>query len=806
MMHFTSFSIGDTEAAIALRVRRIFFGLPGLIVTIVLLSPLFAENVLEKTPVPLLVGLALVASWAWVISRLIRRFSQNAYRDPSGNLADLLSYHMVQHLGTKREVNPTTMLEAATESDRGRFVLELIGVNRHELLQAWGNHPQNVDLATCLGWGLEAKDELKTTTLDSTATIYAYLKHVPGLQEVLNKQDISIEDLRPILRAEAYHDGWLNRHTHPLAPESLVRTMGAIGKGWVVGYNTELERLTTNLSEHAFSNAHDTLVHREELQTVFEWMAKGAQRNVLLIGKPGSGRRTFTRNLAAALREHELERGIRFTDVLRLSTSELLSGTVRGDTELLTALKKAAESGTFILVIEDLPLLLEGSDARLKDVLLMLLQTRNLRTIGIMDTADYHARMKTDPSLDALFAKISLTDASDEDTMAALLEEFFVLRRRYNVQITYKALKTIVELCKRFLARQAMPGKAIETLREAVTKVIGQNTPVITDAVVRDIISVEARVDVRQLTEGEKMKLLQLEMNLQRHIIGHQEAITAIVSSLKRAKLDYADRKRPMGTFLFLGTTGVGKTETAKALAEEYFGTAESFIRVDMNEYADENSMRSLIGGVSKNGFEEGFLTKRVQDRPFSLILLDEIEKAHTSILHLFLQVLDEGTLMDGSGVATDFRNTIIIATSNAGSRWIAEHPTPQDAAGKMAYKQALVEEVLRERAFSPEFFNRFDEAILFYPPTPEEVKQIAMLMLGLIIRDIGEKRGIQLKIESGVIDLLAERGFNPEFGAREMRRTITQTVETYLANYLLQHDVKRGQEILIRRADLTSL
>jgi ATP-dependent Clp protease ATP-binding subunit ClpA len=161
---------------------------------------------------------------------------------------------------------------------------------------------------------------------------------------------------------------------------------------------------------------------------------------------------------------------------------------------------------------------------------------------------------------------------------------------------------------------------------------------------------------------------------------------------------------------------------------------------------------------------------------------------------------------MDGSGVATDFKNTIIIATSNAGSRWMAEHPAPADDAGKEIYKQTLIDEILRERAFSPEFFNRFDEAILFYPPSAEEVRQIAMLMLGSIIKDIGEKRGIQVKIESGVIDLLAERGFNPEFGAREMRRTITQTVETYLANYLLQHEVKRGQEMLVRRADLERL
>lgn len=802
-MKFTTFNIGETEGALALRVKKIVFGLPGLILSIVLLSPLFAKDLVEKTHTPLIIGVLIIVGWAWVTHRFIKRFSGNERTKKSSNLAGMLSFHMIQHLETKQEITPETLLYAAMESERGVFVLHMIGIESKDIADAWKEHPRHTDLTTCLQWGLDAASDLGVQVIDSTAMIYAYCKNAPSLQKLLDRHDLSLDDLRPIVRAEVFHNDWIERHSHPLSPASLVRIIGAIGKGWVVGYNTELERLTNDISHHALSHAHDAVIHTKELDTVFEWFSKGAQKNVLLIGKPGSGRRTLTRNLAAKLRKHELERGISFTDVLQLKTSELLSGSARGDSDLLSALKKGIESGSFVLVIEDLALLLEGSDARIKDILLLLLEAKNIRTIGLMDTTDFHARVKTNPSLNALFSKIPLTDCSDEETMKVLLEEFFLLRRTQNVRITYKALKAIVVLCKRFLARESLPGKAIKTLQECVTKVTGKKDPLITEDIVRDIVSIEARVDVRQMTEGEKLKLLQLELNLQQHIVGHKDAISAIVSSLKRAKLDLQNRQRPMGTFLFLGTTGVGKTEMAKALAEEYFGTQESFIRVDMNEYADEASMHSLIGGNGKNGFEEGFLTKRVQDRPFSLILLDEIEKAHTSILHLFLQVLDEGTLMDGSGVTTDCKNTIIIATSNAGSRWILEHPAPTDDPGKARYKQTLIEHIFHERAFSPEFFNRFDDAILFYPPTHDEIKKIAMLMLGGIVRDLNEKRGINMTIESDVLDYLAVRGFHPEFGAREMRRTITQTVENYLANYMLEHTVKRGDEILIRRKDL---
>lgn len=804
-MKYTTFSIGTTNAYLAVRLKRIFFGPVSAIIVVLVLSPLLTQQILRmRPPTALLTLTCIIAGFFWIVQRLRHYLSSNnAQIEESGNLAEHLSYHLVEHLSTKESVTPSTLLEAALESNRGLFVLHQIGIERTDILKAWNAEHQNLTLETCLGWCMDAKNELKTRRLDSTATIYAYLKNVPRLQELLNAADVSMDDLKAILTTEAFHFTLTEKHRHGFSPDAIVRIMGAIGKSWVCGYNTDLERLTTSISKTALSNASDTVIHETIVKDILQSLIGGSRKNVLLIGKPGSGRRSIARNVAAAMRRCELERGLGFTEVLQLKTTEVLSGAARGDMDMLRALKKAIENGSFVIVIDDLPMLMEGSDARLRDVLRMLLEARNLRTIGIMDTADYHARIKADPALDVLFQKIPVIDATDDETMHVLLEEYFRMEKCRVVRITYKALKSILDLSKRFLGREALPGKAVDILREAVAQARARGDTTVTEAHIRDVVSIQARVDVRQLSESEKMKLLTLTSRLQGHIIGQSHALSSITDALKRARLDLGTRKRPMGTFLFLGTTGIGKTETAKALAEEYFGSKESFIRVDMNEYSTESSIPELIGGRTTTGFSEGFLTKKIQDRPFSILLLDEVEKAHPKVLHLFLQILDEGILLDGNGVQTDFRNTIIIATSNAGGRYFPLHPAPSEKRQKLQYKSEVIEFILEEKTFSPEFINRFDEVIVFEPPTMQDVEKIAILMLDSLIQDIAQKRGIKVTVEEGVITILAKRGFSPDFGSRELRRVILQYIETFIADYLLTHEVKRGEEIVIHAEDI---
>ena len=743
---------------------------------------------------------------AWIVFRFRKHLRTNRpFVAIPENVATALSFHMVEHLMQKTSVTPTTILASAMESERGVFVLHQMGIEREAVLTAWSKHPADVTIETCFNWILQAQNELHTTTLDSTATIYGFFKNVESFEQVLNTADLSMQDLLNIVRSEAFHFEEKERRGHPLSPEAIARSAGSVGRSWATGYNTELERVTMNLSEHILQNAKDSVAHEALIKQTFDTLASHQQKNLLFVGRPGVGKRTLVRNLTALLREQEMKRGFGCTEILILKSALLVSGTDASDRYLLKALEKASESGRFIIVIEDLALLLSGSDPRLKNVLISLLEAKNLRTIGIATNTDYHRSIKAQPSLATLFQTVFIPDASRDETMKILLEEYFRIESVQKIRITYKALQSIIELSERYIGSVALPGKAVDILEEAVALARSRSMTIVNDALIRDIVSARAHIDVRGLAGDEKKKLLLLEEQLKKRIVGQTDAIQSIVNAMKRGRLDIGNRKKPIGTFLFLGTTGVGKTETAKALAEEYFGSDESFTRIDMNEFGTEASVTSLIGGDSPTGFMEGILTKRVQDRPCSLILLDEIEKAHPKILNVFLQILDEGTLIDGSGTVSDFRNTIIIATSNAGSHWMASKDSPARTLADEEFRKALLETIVSERTFSPEFVNRFDDVIVFHAPSSGDIERIAILMLGDIIRGIQEQRGINVTVEQGVVTTLAKKGYDPTFGAREMRRTITKSIENYLANYLLTHEVKRGDTINIRTDQVIS-
>jgi len=387
--------------------------------------------------------------------------------------------------------------------------------------------------------------------------------------------------------------------------------------------------------------------------------------------------------------------------------------------------------------------------------------------------------------------------------MAVLMTQSFDLTDRYGVQVTYKALKSVLELSERYLTKGGFPGKCVDVLQDAVGVSRQSGTTFVLDDHIRSVVSQRAHIDVTRVSESEKDRLLNLENELHDHVVGQHDAIESLVSALKRAKMDINSGKRPLGTFLFLGPTGVGKTQTAKALASEYFGSEDNIIRLDMNEYSSPHSVVGIVG--SPDGSTEGFLVTKVQDNPFSLVLLDEIEKAHKNVLNIFLQILDEGFMMDSRGVKTDFRNTIIIATSNAGALFIRdyfkEHEHNKEA--KEEFKDKLMDTLIQQENFSPEFLNRFDGTIIFYPLTKEETVQVTIMMLDSVISEIQDQRGITVKVGQDTVNALAEHGYSIEFGAREMRRSITNVIETYLADYFLKNDVKRGDEIVIRKEDL---
>jgi ATP-dependent Clp protease ATP-binding subunit ClpC len=622
--------------------------------------------------------------------------------------------------------------------------------------------------------------------------------------KVLEEQMRGKEILSPEYAVEFKE--WLHlSHLSAFDPEAMLQTFGAFGREWVMGYTKELDRLTIDLGlQIQFRGGRKTIVHTDLIADVFRIFSRASQHNVLLLGPQGAGKRLLAENIAFKIRKHEEEEGLPYTRLLMLRTEQLLSGTGEPDKALLDAISHLGQSEKVLFILQNLPLLLGSGEVKLKGVVTRILESNNIHALAVASPDDYHRLIKSDAALDSLFEKVQVNDTTEEETMQVLLEAAVELERKLKVQVTYESLESVIELTKRYVPKGAFPGKAIAILRDAVTGARANKDKTLTDQHVRDAVSLTAHMEVGEVGEEEKKKLLTLEDALTKEIIGQEEAVKGVVHALKRARLEIGDGDRPFGTFLFLGPTGVGKTHTAKTIAEKYFGDVKSLLRIDMNEYSTEQSVEGITGGGRAGGT---FLMQKVQDHPFSLVLLDEIEKAHPKVLNLFLQVLDEGFMVDQSGKKTDFRNTIIIATSNAGALFIRDyikgHTDWDKTEGHEEFKDTLIDTILKKKLFSPEFLNRFDETVVYYPLSLKDAMRVAILMLDGVVKEFEEKKGITLKVDEGVVHAIVEKGYSIEFGAREMRRTIVDVFENHLADILLKQDVKEGSEITIKKEDL---
>lgn len=789
-------ALTGTRAYLGARMERLFFGRSARAVTILIVLVLLWRAVQSGDVALFLVGTFLLLFSLDIVRSFINQELGNDCKNASSarGPASLLSFELVRQLLPRSVVTAGDLFEAAAVTSRGTFMLQEMGIDPPAFVRKVRPSVEaSVEVNAFLQDAARRLPALGEEVIDANVVLSLLFERLPACREALHAADLSTDDLQGILRWEAFHHRF-RLQSAALTPESL-RLTGNVGRSWVMGYTDALDWLTEEISTKPLACGEgNVVIHREAIESIHSVLSRSTLRNALILGKIGVGKRTLVRNAACVLRERERRHHLPFTRVLVLKTQQLLSGIENPDGFFLRAFERARHSGHFLIVLEDLAVFLRSASQPLRAVFLKFLQAKTIAVVGIAATQDYHTLVKTDPTLDSLFEKIAVDDASDEETMEVLMARQFAIAARHGVSVTYKAMRAILELSKRYLgARGGFPGQAIEVLEDVVVHAQSTGMKVVREEHVREIISVRGRVNVQRVTDTERERLLKLEEIMQRRVIGQDWAVRAVVSALKRARIDISERKRPVGTFLFLGPTGVGKTQTAKVLAQEYFGSVDAMIRLDMNEFSHENSM---IG-------EESYLTQRIQDNPFSLILLDEIEKAHPKIQNVFLQILDEGMFTDARGVKTDFRNSIIIATSNAGALFIRDTVMGHPEIDRDAFKKSLLEQIMRDRTFTPEFLNRFDEVVLFMPLSRENAVKVGELMLREILDEVVRKRGIKVVLEADLVAALVERGYSVEFGARELRRTITDMIEDYLADTLLRRDVKRGETVTIRKQDL---
>jgi ATP-dependent Clp protease ATP-binding subunit ClpC len=479
---------------------------------------------------------------------------------------------------------------------------------------------------------------------------------------------------------------------------------------------------------------------------------------------------------------------------------------------LTRILNEAAKAGNVILFLEDIETILgghptgrEGGDRRVvgtvdaAGLLSRFLASNSLQIIATTTYDAYHQRIENNSQLLGQFEKVEVGEPTLAETELITLDGAMAIEREYRIIVTYAAVKEVVKLADRYLHDAPFPEKALDLLEEVAVFVARQSGEhIMLPSHVQTIVHRKTDIPVSEATHEEREVLLALEDRLHQRVVNQKEAIAAVADSLRRARAGLKERGRPIGTFLFLGPTGVGKTETAKAVAEAYFGSERHMIRLDMNEFVQPESATAL----------QERLTTWAREDPYTLILLDEIEKAHPKVTNLLLQALDEGQMADASGRTVDLTNTIMVATSNAGAEqirqaiatgaWRTEYGESQYA----SLKARLLDYIQKERIFSPEFLNRFDAVVLFRPLTLAEIAQVVELMVNRLNRQLAEQ-GIRVKLDPAAVERLAQVGYDPVFGARALRRTLQDRVENVIAKKILSGAVQSGQQVVLSAQDI---
>ena len=599
-------------------------------------------------------------------------------------------------------------------------------------------------------------------------------------------------------------------------PKRLKLT-GGIGKDWAAGYTPILSRyaydLTKELGKLPFS--FHIIGHAKEIEQLEKILIRATHHNALLVGEPGVGKKTIVLGLTKMIAEGMTYQALAFRHVMELDINLLLAeAQTPGEivARLSGVLSDAVRAGNIILFIDNIHVLfgsgVEGQKVGAIDaspIILPYLEHPGLYFVATTDPANFHQYIETKKAIAEKFEKIEVREPTPDQVIRILEDIVPEAEKRTEVVVSYQTLQSIVKLSDQFLYEKPFPEKAIDLFNEVVVYAAGEGKgTIVSPRHVQAIIQQKTGVPVGEAEEAEKERLLKLEEILHKRVIGQNEAIKVIANAMRRARAGVTVSKKPIGCFLFLGPTGVGKTETCKALADAYFGSENAMIRFDMSEYQDISGIHRLIGAPpgTPEARAGGQLTNAVRDRPFSLILLDEIEKAHPDILNLFLQVFDEGWLTDSLGRKVKFNNTIIIATSNAGAELI-----------RQSLKQGLPPDKIRkklwnylqsEKIFRPEFLNRFTAVVTFNPLTQEEIIKITALLIKKLAQNLEKEKGVFLEVQEDAIAKLARLGFDPLLGARPIQRIIQKKIEDILAKKMLAGEIRRGDRLVVKAADIT--
>lgn len=617
----------------------------------------------------------------------------------------------------------------------------------------------------------------------------------PFLQELLLDNHVDENQFWNMIAWLRIHEKMQERYRR-FKKAALYKPTGAMNRSMTSVITPMLDVISEDLTTAAVNGHLPLLIDREsEMEELFR-VIEGGRQSVILVGSEGVGKTALLSGVAELMVEERVPKILQDKRLVRISIPHLVSGVGPSEAQerLLMVLSEVAKSRNIILAITDVDQLVSGGGGNdLASTFVDFLARSGTFAIATTTPQAYSAVVERSV-LGREFEKVDVLEPNHTAAIHMLESKIGGIEYEHNVVFSYDAVEKAVMLTDRYMHEAYLPKKAIEVARETalhVFKIKGKDALVTADDV-STIVAGKTGIPTTSVQSDETEKLLTLERRMHGRVIGQDEAVSAVSSALRRARTELRSQARPIATFLFLGPTGVGKTELAKTVAQTYFGSEDMMIRLDMSEYQDASSIHRMIG-VPGSG-QGGLLTEAVRKNPFSIVLLDELEKASHDILNIFLQVFDDGRLTDAAGRTVDFTNTIIIATSNAGTQYI------QDAVGRgddlASVKTHLLEEELRG-IYRPEFLNRFDGVIVFKPLTREDVLKVTELFMAEVAKRL-EPKGIGFRATIESIAELAQKGFDPKFGARPLRRLVQEEVDNAIATALLEGRVKRRDTIVL--------
>lgn len=602
---------------------------------------------------------------------------------------------------------------------------------------------------------------------------------------------------------------------HQITPEAIYNSLREVrGEQRLTEPNSEeryqiLKKYSTNLTEMAKRNELDPVIGRDlEIRRMEQILSRRRKNNPVLIGEPGVGKTAVVEGLAQRMVADDVAEMLKGKEIVSLDIASMVAGSkFRGEFEdrLKAVIKEIeAHAGEIILFVDELHTLVGAGAAEgaidASNMLKDPLSRGKFQMIGATTLDEYREHIEKDSAFERRFQKIHVGEPTIEETVAILKGLRDRLQEHHGIAISDGAMTSAARLSERYLAERFLPDKAIDLIDEAASRMRVNGTgDTVTEAEIAGLVSQWTGIPAERMLEEERSRLTNMENALHARVIDQDEGVRVVAEAVRHSRAGLSDPRRPIGTFLFLGPTGVGKTELAKALASFLFGSDGSLLRIDMSEYMERHAVARLIGSPPGYiGYEEGGqLTEAVRRRPYQVILLDEIEKAHPQVMNLLLQLLDEGRLTDGHGRTVDFRHTILIMTSNIGS----EHFQSDDS------QEAILTRVNGElkETLRPEFLNRIDETIIFHPLSEAAIEQI----VDLKVADLNDRladQDIRIVLSAEAKRVLSKEGYDPHYGARPLARALKRMVENPLARAIVSGEIADGDGVVVDAAAMSDV